>query len=103
MAVRADNKLSDFFFVNRGLRHGCPLSPLLFIATFKKICERIEQQKMGFPLDPETFINQIAFADDGTLLGMNHDEISNLLAIFDDACRELGLKRGKDTIYDNRM
>jgi hypothetical protein len=92
VAVRLNNQLSDHFYVRRGLRQGCPLSPLLFIATFNAICEKLAAERIGFPLGKDTFLNLIAFADDGTLVGMNHEEISSLLDIFNDACLELGLK-----------
>ncbi len=36
----------------------------------------------GFPLGNDQFLNLLAFADDGMLIGMDNEEISSLLAIF---------------------
>ena len=93
LKVKINGKRSNAFRVHRGLRQGCPLSPLLFIVVFDSVLKELEAVKKGFPIEKlQAFINALAFADDTVLVGMDHAEILELLAVFQEACKKIGVK-----------
>ena len=90
--VRVNDLRTKPFQVSRGLRQGCPLSPLLFIATFDQVLKHMQQQKLGFNLENDVFLNTLAFADDTVLVGLDKNEIKSLLELFERKCVDLGFK-----------
>jgi Reverse transcriptase (RNA-dependent DNA polymerase) len=90
--VRVAGELSEPFRIKRGLRQGCPLSPLLFIVAFNQICRKIKLQKTGIPLTREEWLQLLAFADDTALLSQDAREMQLLIDVFVEACASLGLR-----------
>ena len=62
--------MTNYFKVSRGVRQGCPLSPLLFILSMEllaqKICQNPRIKGIGLPNAEEVKLSQ--FADDMTLI-----------------------------------
>ena len=68
--VRNGGYISDLFNMERGVRQGCPISPLLFILTLELLARDIRKNKKikGIKLPQQTGIIKIKmYADDATL------------------------------------
>ena len=66
---------SEFFLASRGIRQGCPLSPLLFILIIESLSRIImdAQQKgliKGFQFSHDLSITHLLFVDDVILIGI---------------------------------
>ena len=74
-AVLVNGTPSDFFPATRGIRQGCPLSPLLFILIIESLSRIIldAQQKgliKGFQYSHDLYITHLLFVDDVLLFGI---------------------------------
>ena len=74
-AVLVNRTPSEFFPATRGIRQGCPLSPLLFILIIESLSRIIldAQQKgliKGFQYSPDLSITHLLFVDDVLLFGI---------------------------------
>ena len=74
-AVLVNGTPSDFFPASRGIRQGCPLSPLLFILIIESLSRIIldAQQKghiKGFQYSPNMSVTHLLFVDDVILFGI---------------------------------
>ncbi|MGL5595115.1 MAG: RNA-directed DNA polymerase, partial [Cetobacterium sp.] len=74
LKVRIDKEFSEPFSYERGVRQGCPTSPLLFDIFIDDLLDNMD--KLEIPLLDEG-IAGFCFADDTLLLGSNLDDIQN--------------------------
>jgi hypothetical protein len=58
--------ISNSFRVERGVRQGDPLSPLLYVLAFEPMLKQLERKLKGIPLEKQ-FFKATAYADDLTI------------------------------------
>ena len=86
-SVIVNGFLSEFFCLHRGVRQGCPLSPLLYVlvaetlAATLKACPRIKGLTLPAPLQSPSFLSQ--YADDTSILVTTDDFILAVFDVFD--------------------
>lgn len=78
-SVLVNGAPSSFFHSSRGLRQGCPLSPLLFILVMDSLSRLIASYKnqnliSGIKVSPHQIISHVLFVDDVLLFGGNSME-----------------------------
>ena len=74
-AVQYNGRVSRFFEVSRGVRQGCPLSPLLYLLGAEILARAIRENKKikGIPTGKNQQFKISQFADD-TALGVESEE-----------------------------
>jgi len=89
--------ISSSFLVNCGVRQGCPISPLIFVASVELLACKIRQSKQiqGIPLPFENYdrkeIRISTFADDTTIFVKNPNCVKTVIDMFDNFARLSGL------------
>jgi hypothetical protein len=68
IALLINGRSTPFFKSTRGLRHGFPLSPLLYVLMVESINRRLELEHINGTI-PGLYINHSQFDDDTFLLG----------------------------------
>jgi len=68
-SVLINGSASSFFSAGRGLRQGCPLSPLLFLLVAEGLSRFLQNAKQegsfkGIPISPVLYITHLLFVDD---------------------------------------
>ena len=92
--------ISDWFFPQRGVRQGCPLSPYLFLISVEILACNIRQDRSIKGLvfnDTEIKISQLA--DDTTCVVKDEESLSNIIKTFKHfkTCAGLGINIDKTT------
>lgn len=102
-AVLVQGRTSASFPIERGVRQGCPLSPLLYILAIEPLLQNIfsESGIRNFPLPVGPPCTPIfAYADDITVVVPDSDSVASLLNTVDLYCQASGasLNRAKSAI-----
>lgn len=102
-AVIVQGRTSENFHIERGVRQGCPLSPLLYILAIEPLLQQIaaDDSISKFPLPVGPHCTPIfAYADDITVVVPDSNSVSSLLKVVDRYCLASGasLNRAKSAI-----
>ena len=93
-AILSNGYVSEFFAVERGVRQGCPLSPLLFVLVAEVFAQAIrkcpEIQGFRVPGGREVKISQ--YADDNTCIVTNSYGLVKVLEVFNEYGRASGAR-----------
>jgi len=88
--VRVNGKSSDEIKIERGVRQGCCISPILFNLYVEDMMDEF-QRECGLKIGGEC-INCIRFADDMALLSDDLEEMKGLVKKLDEVCDRYGMR-----------
>lgn len=77
--VRVDGRVSERFWTEKGLRQGCPLSPILFSLLIVDIEEEIKKEQVGGVQVDRERIWSLAYADDLVIMARSEEGIKEML------------------------
>ena len=78
-SIRSTAGLTDPLPVTRGIKQGCPLSPLLFNLVLEGILPKLKRTGEGYQFRGGTTVSSLAYADDLCLIGTTKDGIASML------------------------
>ena len=97
-AVLVNGTPSRFFSVSRGIRQGCPLSPLLFIFIIESLSLLIQNAQQrgvitGIKITSSLYLTHLLFVDDVILFGEGIvDEWQHYKQLLDLLCYAMGMQ-----------
>ena len=88
---------TNYFRISRGVRQGCPLSPLLFILAAELLAQKIRQssESKGIKLPNSAEVKLSQFADDTTFICKDIQSIMENTMIINNFGETSGLKLNK--------
>ena len=104
-AVKCDDKTTQFFDFTKGVRQGCPLSPILFNLHVNDIFEMINSS-METPtyLNENNKVNTIMYADDLVIIAQSEVELQSSLTQLSILCEnwklEINTKNPKCMVFN---
>jgi hypothetical protein len=80
--------------INRGIKQGCVLSPLLFNLYMNPLLEALEVSNYGYTFARNTNLRipAVQFVDDLTLIANSKENMQGLIEIVESFCRDTGMK-----------
>ena len=91
--VKAGNNLSETFKINKGVRQGCILSPLLFNIFLSDLPKTLSNDQYENPkIDNDREISCLLWADDVVILSKSEDGLQRMLAKLSKYSKEKGIK-----------
>ena len=87
--------MTTYFSISRGVRQGCPLSPLLFILATELLAAKIRQDSncKGISLPDGQKVKILQFAYNTTIITENVESLKSHLQILDRFGNASGLKQ----------
>jgi len=77
--IKFNNGISEPLHINKGVRQGCGLSPVLFNIYINKITQEFKRvMKKGIQLNNRKLVNNILYADDQILIATSEDELQTM-------------------------
>lgn len=91
-AVRVKDDLSEEILIQRGVRQGCILSPLLFNVYSEMIFkEALSKTQIGINING-VLVSNIRYADDSLLLAETAEDLQTLFSVLHATCQKYGLE-----------
>lgn len=88
--ITSNNQKSRTFYINKGVKQGCPLSPVLFNICLEPLLKRLNSAKQyGYHWFGKSTVVQ-AYADDVILFSDTEKGMENLIKIVEDYCAYAG-------------
>ncbi|KAL1446569.1 hypothetical protein WDU94_003622 [Cyamophila willieti] len=83
---------SETFNIEKGVRQGCLISPILFNIYVEKIIEKaLGMENKGFTINGR-IVNNLRYADDTLIIAKSKNELKRLLEQLQNACAEFGMR-----------
>ena len=94
-AIKRNNEITDFFKYSKGVRQGCPLSPVLFNLYINGIFDLINNNSTSdVYLKENNKVNALMYADDLVLISRTKEGLQHQIDKLSDFCQKWKL-----TIY----
>jgi len=78
--IKFNDGVSEPVYINKGVRQGCGLLPVLFIIYINKIVQEFKLAiKKGIQLNNRKILNTILYADDQILMATSEDELQTMV------------------------
>ena len=88
-AVKSENKITQFFNFTKGVRQGCPLSPLLFNLYVNDIFQLLDVYTPNpIVLSDNVEVNTLMYADDLVLISRTKQDLQRQLDSLHDYCQK---------------
>ena len=96
--ILINGALGGPFSISRGVRQGCPLSPLLYVLAAEPISRAIQDSPDidGFPLPSGDRLKILQYADDTTCFVMSNNSLLSLTQLFQRYTKASGAKLNID-------
>lgn len=91
-AVQTSEGLTPEIALNRGVKQGDPMSPILFDLALDPLISSLELHGMGISITSDVSITTMAYADDLVLLSDSHGGMSYNISILEKFSRDTGLE-----------
>ena len=92
-AVKVMNSSTEFFPCKRGVRQGCPLSPILFNIYLNDLLTEVDKDKThSVQLGDKQYVTCLAYADDILILSKSAIGLQRSLDILDRFCNTWNMK-----------
>ena len=77
--IKFNGGISEPIHINKGVRQGCGLSPVLFNIYINKIIQEFKTVvKKGIQLNNRKLVNTILYADDQILMATSEDDLQTM-------------------------
>ena len=86
-SIKSNNHITDFFSYKKGVRQGCPLSPLLFNLFINDLVDIINKNSMS-----NINLNTLLYADDLVLMTESKEGLQSQIDTLQDYCQKWKLK-----------
>ena len=102
-AVKYDDNLTQFFEFTKGVRQGCPLSPLLFNLYINDLLDQVELSESTVSLN-NVNVNSLMYADDLVAISLSELELQGILNKLEEFCvvwkLEINTKKTKCMVFN---
>ena len=86
-AVKVDNKITEFFSYSKGVRQGCPLSPILFNIFVNDIFQTINNNTPNpLYLNENNPLNVLMYADDLIMIAESEAQLQEKMTLLNNYC-----------------
>jgi exonuclease III len=99
--IDTDFGQTDKFTISRGLRQGCPLSPLLFCLVIEPLLRWIGSENKGYEFAKNNNLSTpiLAYMDDIVLISKSKEEMKSLITKLETFCDFYGMKISDKSVY----